>query len=136
MSKYRRTVCAFARGGLLFGFFAAFLLCALAAMLAMCVQSSAKGGSPSREQPYNPRHVDNLPAEIRAAVVHGCSAPKAQHYLAGYRDNARQVVLHFEYLSCNGGSVRCSAAGCLHQVYVFTGGRYRLVRRYYARARD
>ena len=111
-------------------------LCTLVAVLATCVQLSAKGGSLLREQPYNPQHVDNLPAEVRTAVVHGCGAPKALHYLAGYRDNPRQVVLHFEYLSCNGGSVHCSPAGCLHQVYVFSGGRYRLVRRYYAPVGD
>jgi hypothetical protein len=30
----------------------------------------------------------------------------------------------------------CTQAGCLHQVYVSTGGRYRLLRSYYAQEGD
>jgi hypothetical protein len=44
----------------------------------------------------------------------------------------RVLVLHFEHLRCGDGHARCTRAGCLHQVYVSTGGRYHLSKTYYA----
>jgi hypothetical protein len=46
------------------------------------------------------------------------------------------LVLHFERLRCGDRAALCTQAGCLHQVYVSTGGRYRLLRSYYAAGDD
>ena len=45
---------------------------------------------------------------------------------------SRVLVLHFEHLRCGDRGARCTRAGCLHQVYTRTDGRYRLLRSYYA----
>ena len=107
-------------------------LCALLALLTMCDLASAKGGVMHAEDRYNPQHIDSLPPEIRRAILEKCPAPKALHDFAHYAENPRRIVLHFEYLLCDGEHTFCGRAGCLHEVYDFAKGRYRLVRSYYA----
>ena len=91
----------------------------------------AKGGSYHEEDRYNPQHILELPLEIRASIEHECSVPRALHDFAAYFDHNR-IVLHYEHFYCQGHDVFCKASGCLHQVYVLSGGRYRLQRSYYA----
>jgi hypothetical protein len=43
----------------------------------------------------------------------------------------RILVLHFEHFRCDARAL-CTQAGCLHQVYTSIGGRYQLLRNYYA----
>jgi hypothetical protein len=61
---------------------------------------------------------------------------RAQHQFAGYFQNWRVLVLHFEYFRCDDRAALCTQAGCLHQVYTSTGGRYRLLRSYYGPGGD
>jgi hypothetical protein len=109
------------------------LACILA--LACCtVEAKAKGGSYRSEDLYNPQHISSLPPEIRASVYASCNDPRALHTFAEYRENLRIVTLHFENLLCGVSQVRCSASGCLHEVFTLTrNGRYQLTRRYYAK---
>jgi hypothetical protein len=109
---------------------------ALAVLLWTCAQSSAKAGGFHTEDRYNPQHIDNLPPGVRNAIYHRCRTPKALHPFASYFDNSKRIVLHFEQLLCDGAEAFCTQSGCLHQVYVSTGGHYRLVRSYYAPAGD
>jgi hypothetical protein len=111
-------------------------LCALIVLSLTCNQSSAKGGNYHTEDRYNPRHIDNLPPEIRNSILLRCNDPKALHPFASHFDSSKRIVLHFERFVCDGDGTYCAAAGCLHQVWVSTGGRYRLMRSYYAPARD
>jgi hypothetical protein len=90
------------------------------------------GGLHLLDPPLNPQHVNGLPAEVRDALAHMCRGAQAQHPFAGYSQNSRTIVLHFEHLHCADRGAFCSQAGCLHQVYVSAGGRYRLLRSYYA----
>jgi len=93
----------------------------------------ARGGVISAlDPPLNPQHINGLPAEVRSALAHMCRGAQAQHRFAGYSQNLRTLVLHFEYLHCGDRNAFCTKAGCLHQVYVSDGGRYRLLRSYYA----
>jgi hypothetical protein len=115
----------------------AFAMCvamsvAMSVAIPVSADALARGGGMRSEDRYNPQHVDSLPAEIRQQVVRGCAAPKALHAFASYLDDPKRIVLHFEHAWCGDRSGYCTASGCLHEVYVFTGGRYRLVRRYYA----
>lgn len=91
----------------------------------------AKGGNMRSTDLYEPQHIDNLPPEVRQNVLRLCSVPKALHSFASYSNARRKVVLHYERLYC-GGKLFCGASGCLHQTYVESGGRYRLVESYYA----
>ena len=87
----------------------------------------------SPHDPWNPQHISGLPAEIRNAIApfaRVCGGQlAAEHSFATYfqRGTAKLIGLHFEHLSCPNRAALCSAAGCLHQVYISTGGRYRLL---------
>jgi hypothetical protein len=109
---------------------------ALMAVLLTCAQSSAKGGGIHSEDRYNPQHIDNLPPEIRNAIYHRCSTPRALHPFASYFDNSKRIVLHFEHFYCDQRDSFCNPSGCLHQVWLSADGHYRLVRSYYAPAGD
>jgi hypothetical protein len=80
-----------------------------------------------------PQHISGLPAEVRNAIApfaRACGGRLvAQHSFASYfqRGTAKLIGLHFEHLRCANRAAICSAAGCLHQVYISTGGRYRLL---------
>jgi hypothetical protein len=103
-------------------------------MVACCIaEAEAKGGSYQKDEVYNPQHIISLPLEIRASVYAKCNEPRALHTFAEYRDNLLIVALHFERLLCGTSEFRCSAAGCLHEVFTQTRtGRYKLTRRYYS----
>ena len=92
----------------------------------------ARGGVHLLDPTLNPQHINGLPAEVRDAVAHMCRSAQAQHQFARYSQNLRVLVLHFEHFRCGDRSALCAQAGCLHQVYTSTGGRYRLLRSYYA----
>jgi hypothetical protein len=112
-------------------------LCVLITLLFASSQSSAKGGNFGRsEDRYNPQHIDSLPSEVRNSILHGCAEPKALHPFAGYFDDLKRIVLHFEHFVCDGDGTYCTSSGCLHQVWVSAGGHYRLVLSYYAPAGD
>jgi len=109
---------------------------AFVALLLMCVQSSAKGGALHSEDRFNPQHISSLPPEIRSAIYQRCSTPEALHPFAAYFDNLKRIVLHFEHFYCDQRDAFCNNSGCLHQVWVSAGGRYRLLRSYYAPTGD
>jgi len=88
------------------------------------------------DRPWNSHHITQLPPEIRNAVSHLCgSSLRAAHYFVTYSDNSRLINLHFEHSLCPSQKV-CTQAGCLHQVYVLTKGRYRLFKSYYGPSDD
>jgi hypothetical protein len=112
----------------------AHLLGCILAVTCCIAEAKAKGGNYQTDPPYNPQHITSLPPEIRASVYASCNEPRALHTFAEYRDNLRIVTLHFERLLCGISEFRCSAAGCLHEVFTLTrNGRYQLARRYYAK---
>ena len=84
------------------------------------------------EDRYNPQHIDGLPPEIRNAIYHKCSTPRALHDFASYSENMHRIVLHFEHFYCDERNAFCNASGCLHQVWVFADGHFRQLRSYYA----
>lgn len=96
----------------------------------------ARGSQPSNDPPWNSEHISRLPEEIRKALIRLCGElVLAAHYFATYSDNSRLVNLHFEHLQCRAQTL-CTQAGCLHQVYGLSGGRYRLLRSYYGPRND
>jgi hypothetical protein len=91
----------------------------------------------SHDDPWNSEHVDQLPTEVRSAVIRMCGhPPHAAHYFATYFDNAHLIKLHFEHLHCDQQASFCRGDICLHQEYVATGGHYRLTKSYYGRSND
>jgi len=88
----------------------------------------------AKDDPLNAEHIDHLPKEVRAAVLAMCpTRPSAGHYFATcFHD---QINLQFEYFHC-GASSRCNGSQCLHQVYMLTGGHYRLAKGFYGTGND
>jgi hypothetical protein len=98
--------------------------------------AQAKSALPAEDR-WNPQHIDGLPAEIRSAIApyaRVCGGPlAAEHSFVRYFQSGttKLIGLHFEHLRCSNREAVCTAAGCLHQVYISTGGRYRLLRSSY-----
>jgi hypothetical protein len=101
------------------------------------ISAQARGGRVSLEDRWNPQHIGGLPVEIRKSIApyaRICGGPlAAEHSFARYfqSGNAKLIGLHFEHLRCGDRAAVCKAAGCLHQVYISTGGPYRLLRSSY-----
>jgi hypothetical protein len=93
-------------------------------------------GQRIKDDPWNPEHINSLPAEVRAAVLAKCpTLPAAGHYFATYFHD--QINLHFELFHCESSKAGlCNSSGCLHQVYKLTGGHYRLAKSFYAPGND
>ena len=108
----------------------------LLAIISQVPLAFGRAGGIHAENPWNPQHITGLPPEIRNVLGLVCAAPRAQHQFAGYFQNSRVLVLHFERFRCGDRGARCTQACCLHQVYVSTGGQYRLLRSYYAAGGD
>ena len=115
---------------------------ALAALLSCAgyvSPAAARGGLLPNDPPWNPEHISQLPEEIRQALIRLCAGSAvAAHYFATYSNNSRLVNLHFEHFQCRAQTQKpfCTQAGCLHQVYGLSGGRYRLLRSYYGSGND
>ena len=96
----------------------------------------ARGSAGTADHPWNPEHIDHLPLEVRNAISRLCGPSlRAAHYFATYSGNSRFLNLHFEHSRCQSQKV-CTQAGCLHQVYVLSGGHYRLFKSYYGPSND
>jgi hypothetical protein len=96
----------------------------------------ARSSPGTADHPWNPGHIDHLPLEIRNAISRLCGpSSRAAHYFATYSENSRFLNLHFEHARCPSQKV-CTEEGCLHQVYVLNGGRYRLLKSYYGPGND
>jgi hypothetical protein len=108
----------------------------IVALLVGCdlVSAQARSGGTPPEDRWNPQHIASLPAEIRNAIApyaRVCGGPlAAEHSFVRYFQSgkAKLIGLHFEHLRCGDRAALCNAAGCLHQVYISTGGKYRLLR--------
>lgn len=94
----------------------------------------ARGSAVVHDDPWNPFHVDQLPPDIRAAIIHMCRGePRAGHYFATYLNGAKMVRLHFEFLQCAEHREFRAGQYCLREDFGAFGSRYRLTRSYYAR---
>ena len=113
-------------------------ICAMG-LLASQMQCAARGSS-SSERPWAAEHIDNLPPDIRrriAARETACgNQAAAGHYFSVsiVAGGLRFRSLHFEEFACVNRASLCNARGCLHEVYLESGGRHRLV--FSARAHD
>ena len=95
-------------------------------------QSASSHGGVAQD-PWNPAHLTNLPSELRFQAKRweaACGAPiAAAQRFALYltAPGTEFVALHFDDFQCRNRGVICNVSGCLHEVYVKVGGRYRKV---------
>lgn len=96
-----------------------------------CGQAMARASS-ATENPWAAEHIEGLPPDIRRAVVareRACNnTAAATHYFAVSIEagGRRFVSLHFEDFACVSRAAVCNG-GCLHEVYLESGRRQRLV---------
>jgi hypothetical protein len=115
----------------------AFLATMLLGLAGNLSTAFARGSLGNSDPPWNAEHIDHLPEEVRKAVTRLCGQPpNAAHYFATYSENSRLISLHFEHYHCPTNKTLCTQAGCLHQVYVLSGGHYRLLRSCYRQGND
>jgi hypothetical protein len=107
------------------------IVAALLLSLAALPTCASGRGSFGKDEPWNHERIDQLPAEVRTALVGMCGDLAAQRYFAGYFDDSRRLVLYFERLRCANQPNFCTQSGCLHQVYISTGAGYRLLKSYH-----
>jgi hypothetical protein len=107
---------------------------AIVALITLASLLSAAGrGGMRGEDSLAAAHIEGLPPEVRDAVKRwqaACGAPLAAEHgfsrsMHDKVSGARFVSLHFEHLRCRNRAAVCTAAGCLHEVYVSTDGHYR-----------
>jgi hypothetical protein len=103
------------------------------ATASLALPAFARGSLHLLDPAWNPQHISGLPAEVRNALARMCRDSRAEHQFARYSQNSRLLVLHFEHFRCGDARALCTQAGCLHEVYTSTNGRYQLLRSYYAR---
>lgn len=105
----------------------------LSAVLIVAVSIVARSPSLARsgfasENPLAAEHIDALPTDIRRSVTQreqACGKAAAGHYFSTSIDASgrRFIALHFEKFYCPGSRTICNA-GCLHEVFLETGGRH------------
>ena len=87
----------------------------------------SKGSAVSKDDPWNPHHIDDLPAEVRQYIAGICKGPAAaQHDFAIYLPREKRWRINLEYLRCNGLGEYRRGNQCLDVDFVEVGSRFRL----------
>jgi hypothetical protein len=106
----------------------------LALCLLFCSETSAlpKGSAVIRDDPWNPHHIDHLPAEVRQYIAGICKGPaSAQHDFATYSPREKRWRINLEYLHCNGLGEYRRGNQCLDVDFVEVGSGLRLAAKQY-----
>ncbi|SIO17736.1 hypothetical protein SAMN05443247_02571 [Bradyrhizobium erythrophlei] len=84
------------------------------------------------DKTWDAGNISGLPSEVRRALTRMCGPDlAAQQYFAGYLENSKFLVLHFDRLRCGDQTAICTQGRCLHQVYGKEGDHYHLLKSYY-----
>src|SRR6516225_10506745 len=101
----------------------------LALCLVLCSEPPvfSKGSAVNKGDPWNPHHIDNLPAEVREYIAGICKGPaSAQHDFATYSPHVKRWRINLEYLRCNGLGEFRRGNQCLDVDFIEVGSRFRL----------
>lgn len=110
----------------------------LAGSLSATSAAYARGGFAS-ENPFAAEHIEALPPEIQRklsarAKACGNKAAAAHYFSVTIGANGEQFLsLHFEEFSCRARTTLCQGDLCLHEVYLRSRGKHRLVFSVHAR---
>ena len=107
----------------------------LALFLLLCNERVAfsKGSAVHKNEPWDPHHIDDLPAEIRQYIAGICKGPaSAQHDFATYSPHEKRWRINLEYLRCDGLGEYRRGNQCLDVDFVAVGSRFRLAGQHYA----
>lgn len=108
------------------------LLLATIILLANELPATSMGSSVIHDDPYNPHHIDDLPADVRQYIASLCKgAASARHEFAVYFPRERRWRINLEYLQCSGLDNYRRGNECLDVDFVEVRGRYRLASKVY-----
>jgi hypothetical protein len=108
------------------------LLLTTTILLSGVLSAVSKGSNVIHDDPYNPHHIDDLPADVRQYIASICKGPAAaRHDFAVYLPNQRRWRINLEYLSCSGLGEYRRGNQCLDVDFVEMGMRYRLASKTY-----
>jgi hypothetical protein len=108
------------------------LLLALCLLICSELPAVSKGSAANKEDPWDPRHIDNLPAEVRQYITGICKGPaRAQHDFATYSPHEKRWRINLEYLQCNGLGEYRRGNQCLDVDFVEIGSHFRVASKQY-----
>ena len=108
------------------------LLLALCLLLCSELPAVSKGSAANKDDPWDPHHIDNLPAEVRQYIAGICKGPaSAQHDFATYSPREKRWRINLEYLRCDGLGEYRRGNQCLDVDFVAVNSRFRLVDKQY-----
>ncbi|MDI3566838.1 hypothetical protein [Bradyrhizobium sp. Arg816] len=108
------------------------LLLALCLLICSELPAVSKGSAANKEDPWDPRHIDDLPAEVRQYITGVCKGPaRAQHGFATYSPREKRWRINLEYLQCNGLGEYRRGNQCLDVDFVEVGSLFRLAGKQY-----
>jgi hypothetical protein len=105
-----------------------------AAVLLLCttLPAAPKGSAVLHDDPYNPHHIDRLPAEVRQYITKICKGPaRAAHEFATYSPYEKRWRINLEYLQCEGLGEFRRGNQCLDVDFIEAGSGFRLGSRQY-----
>jgi hypothetical protein len=84
----------------------------------------------NHDDPWNPHHIDGLPADIRHYIAGICRGDaRAQHDFATYNPSEKRWRINLEYLSCPGLEGYRKGNQCLDVDFIELGSHFRLARK-------
>ena len=99
----------------------------LAIFLVCAPIAASKASDINKDDPWNPHHIDGLPADVRHYIASICKGPaRAQHDFATYNPTERRWRINLEYLSCPGLEGYSRGKACLDVDFVEIGSHFRL----------
>jgi hypothetical protein len=106
----------------------------LTAVLLLCGVYSAfpRGSGVIKDDPWDPHHIEDLPAEVRQYIAGICKGPpRAQHDFATYSPQQKRWRINLEYLDCKGLGEFRRGNQCLDVDFVEVGSSFRLASKQY-----
>lgn len=101
-------------------------------LLCSALEANSRSSGVVRDDPWNPHHIDGLPAEIRRYIATICKGPPAaQHDFATYAPQEKRWRINLEYLRCDGLSSYRRGGQCLDVDFVEAGSRFRIASKRY-----
>jgi hypothetical protein len=100
---------------------------AVVLLIAGALPAAPKGSAVIHDDPYNPHHIDRLPAEIRQYIAKICKGPaRAEHDFATYSPREKRWRINLEYLRCEGLGQFRRGNQCLDVDFVEVSSGFRL----------
>lgn len=102
-------------------------ICAVVAVVLFGLMAHADASDINKQDPWDPRHIDNLPPEVRHYIAGICKgSARAQHDFATYSPADKRWRINLEYLRCEGLDRFRQNDQCLDVDFVETGAHFHL----------